>query len=128
MDILLGFIKLSSPDPWILLVVFWIPLIYIFYVKFWKSTVDKLKGASKKEGVEIIKTVGFKKYILIHGIFYGNILAITSTLISIFGHKITLAKFIDTYVANSAAGLVVGIILWFIATRKVKEKEKESEH
>lgn len=103
------------------MVIFWIPALIFFYRKLWKGTEDKLKIASKIKKIEIIRAVGFLKYVFIQGILLGNGVAILTTLINIFGNKITLAKFIDIYLTDLAIGLLAGIILWFIATRKPKE-------
>lgn len=106
---------------WVLFVIFWILLLSLFYFKFWKSTGNKLKNASKSEKVGIIKAVGFWKYVLIQGILLGNALAILNTLINIFGNKITLVKFVDVYRTDLIIGILAGMGLWFLATRKTKE-------
>lgn len=103
------------------MVIFWILALILFYRKFWKGTDDKLKAASKSKKVEIVKAVGIWKYVFIQGILLGNAVAILTTLINVFGNKITLAKFIDIYLTDLKIGLLAGMTLWFITTRKVKE-------
>ncbi|GEM_PF-4205961 len=97
--------KPTNIVPWILFVMAWVPLLIVFYRKFWKSAKEK----------------GFWKFVLIRGFFIANVMAVFTTSINIVRQKITLAKFADIYSADIVVGLIIGIILWFITKRKGKE-------
>lgn len=110
--------------PWGFIVNLWILGIILFYFKFWKKSAEILRKGSKEEKRKEALRVGFKKFVFITGLIFGNSMVVVFVIINLFlNHSIYLTKFINISLTSLIGGLVFGIILFFITTRKVKREE-----
>lgn len=108
--------------PAVLGVIFWIFVIIYLYKKFWEGTEEKRKSASKSKKIEIVRSVGFIRYVLVRGFLLGNAIAVLTTLMNVIRNKLTLTKFTDIYLTDLAVGLLAATVLWFISARRPKKQ------
>lgn len=112
---------MNTELPWSLITNLWILAIIFVYFKFWKKTAEKLRSGSKEEKREEALKVGFKKFVFMTGLIFANSMAIIFVITELLlRQNISSAKFINICLTSLIGGLVFGLLVWFLTTRKTK--------